>query len=48
MTYSIHPEAREEFKKAYAHYENNQEGLGNKFSDGFYAALGRMLIFPHA
>lgn len=48
MTYSILPEAREEFKKAFVHYENNQQGLGSEFSDEFYAALDPILSFPRA
>jgi len=45
MTYSIHPEAKEEFKRAFARYETNQEGLGAAFSDEFYATLDRVLSF---
>ena len=48
MTYSIHPEAKEEFKRAFARYETNQEGLGAAFSDEFYATLDRVLSFPYA
>jgi len=45
MTYSIHPHAREEFKRVFARYETNEEGVGDRFSNEFYAALDRMVSF---
>jgi|SRR5699024_3660096 len=48
MTYSIHPQAREEFKRAFARDETNEEGVGDRFSNEFYATLDRMISFPRA
>jgi mRNA-degrading endonuclease RelE of RelBE toxin-antitoxin system len=48
MTYSIHPVVQQEFDEAFIWYENQQKGLGNKFSKKVFSAINDILSHPEA
>lgn len=48
MTFSFHPEAKEEFKKAIEYYETCESGLGYDFSIEVHAAIQNIVSYPTA
>jgi hypothetical protein len=48
MTFSFHPEAKEEFNKAIEYYENCDAGLGYDFSIEVHAAIQNIVSYPTA
>ena len=48
MTFSFHPEAREEFRAAIDHYEGREAGLGYDFSPEVLTATHNNLTHPNA
>ncbi len=48
MTFSFHPEAREEALEGAAYYERCQPGLGAQFTEEVNAAIARILRYPRA
>ena len=48
MRFYFHPDAEEEFDGAVEYYEQSQPGLGVEFVEEVYAAIARILQYPHA
>jgi plasmid stabilization system protein ParE len=48
MTFSFHPEARDEFNEAIEYYENCEAGLGYDFSIEVHTAIQNMVNYPTA
>ena len=48
MTYSFHPDARDELYAAAREYESLQENLGLEFVEEIYRGIERIRQFPHA
>lgn len=47
MRYEFHPEARVEYLKAVAYYEERQAGLGARFTVEIESAIQRIVEAPH-
>ncbi|MEK6539488.1 MAG: type II toxin-antitoxin system RelE/ParE family toxin [Deltaproteobacteria bacterium] len=48
MTFSFHPEAKDEFNKDIEYYENCEPGLGYDFSIEVHAAIQNIVNYPTA
>lgn len=48
MRFFFHPEAKAEFDGAVDFYEQSQPGLGLEFAEEVYAAIARIIQYPHA
>ena len=48
MTFSFHPEAEAEFKKAIDYYEECEQGLGYDFSIEVFAGIQNIISYPTA
>jgi hypothetical protein len=48
MTFSFHPEAKDEFVRSIDYYEDCRKLLGYEFSLEVYAAIDRVMTFPLA
>lgn len=48
MTFSFHPEAKEEFNKAIEYYETCESGLGYDFSIEVHATIQNIVSYPTA
>lgn len=46
MTFSFHPEAKDEFNEAIEYYENCEPGLGYDFSIEVLASIGNVVNYP--
>jgi len=46
MTFSFHPEAKDEFNEAIEYYENCEPGLGYDFSIEAHAAIQNIVDYP--
>ncbi|MEK6725341.1 MAG: type II toxin-antitoxin system RelE/ParE family toxin [Deltaproteobacteria bacterium] len=46
MTFSFHPEAKDEFNEAIEYYENCEPGLGYDFSIEAHAAIQNIADYP--
>jgi hypothetical protein len=46
MTFSFHPEAKDEFNAAIEYYENCSPGLGYDFSIEVFAAIENVVNYP--
>ena len=48
MTFSFHPEAKDEFNEAIEYYEDCEPGLGYDFSVEVHAAIQNIVNYPTA
>ncbi|MBM2833954.1 MAG: hypothetical protein HW406_1115 [Candidatus Brocadiaceae bacterium] len=48
MTFSFHPEAKDEFNEAIEYYENCEPGLGYDFSIEVLASIQNIVNYPTA
>jgi toxin ParE1/3/4 len=48
MTFSFHPEAKDEFNEAIEYYEDCESGLGYDFSIEVHAAIQNIVNYPTA
>ena len=46
MTFSFHPEAKDEFNEAIEYYENCSSGLGYDFSIEVFATIENVVNYP--
>lgn len=48
MTFSFHPEAKDDFNEAIEYYENCEPGLGYDFSIEVLASIQNIINYPTA
>jgi plasmid stabilization system protein ParE len=48
MSYSFHPDARDEFERAIEYYEECEAGLGLDFAGEVHDAIQRIVDYPEA